>query len=300
MDVPHQASSESARIAQSARDPPPAFEVVFRRHSAFVWRTLARLGVPDAALDDALQDVFVVVHRRLPTFVPRASIRTWLFEIVRRIAWRHREAGRRHGAHDGHDVHAAPLEGLESPSLTAEAEVERRDALRLLDAWLSELDEDKRCAFIMAELEQLRGPEIASELGVNVNTVYARLRAAREHVQRHARRLAMLEGVGRLREVHRRDRPSTERRRRMMAAVAAKTGTTLAVASAAPAATFGGLGLGLVAAASVLAIVTGVALGVRKDAPTAAPPPASTAHPTKPARSPPPRTRPSPSPSPSP
>ena len=50
---------------------PPGFEVVYDQYFDFAWRNLRRLGVPPAQLDDAVQDTFVVVHRRLAEFEGR-------------------------------------------------------------------------------------------------------------------------------------------------------------------------------------------------------------------------------------
>ena len=64
----------------------PSFDEVYVAHVAFVWRTLRTFGVADAQLEDAVQDVFVVVHRRLPEWEGRAQLTTWLFAIARRVA----------------------------------------------------------------------------------------------------------------------------------------------------------------------------------------------------------------------
>ena len=64
----------------------PAFERVYEEHFDFVWRSLRRLGVPRSALDDAVQEVFLVVHRRLAEFEGRSSLKTWLFGIAVHIA----------------------------------------------------------------------------------------------------------------------------------------------------------------------------------------------------------------------
>ncbi|HSD87703.1 MAG TPA: sigma-70 family RNA polymerase sigma factor, partial [Kofleriaceae bacterium] len=76
--------------AQDRASAAPSFDEVYAAHFAFVWRVLRTFGVPDAALEDAAQDVFVVVHRRLPEFEGRAAITTWLFAIARRVAGAHR------------------------------------------------------------------------------------------------------------------------------------------------------------------------------------------------------------------
>ncbi len=76
----------TAARAVAPEPSPPAFDDVYTAHVGFVWRIARTLGVPAAALEDAVQDVFVVVHRRLPEFEPRAAITTWLFAITRRVA----------------------------------------------------------------------------------------------------------------------------------------------------------------------------------------------------------------------
>lgn len=165
-------------------DPParaPAFEAVYRAHHGFVWRTLQHLGIDAARLDDAAQDVFLVVHRRLPEFAGRASVRTWLFEIARRVASRYRRSAAREPPRDSlvETRVAAPA----SPTL------ERAEAMTIVAQLLAELVPEQALVFVLAELEQWRAPEIAEELGVNVNTVYSRLRAARRELDRLVRRI---------------------------------------------------------------------------------------------------------------
>ena len=63
---------------------------VYRCHAGFVWRVVRRLGVPDAALEDVVHDVFLVVHRRLSEYDGRAALTTWLFGIARGVASNHR------------------------------------------------------------------------------------------------------------------------------------------------------------------------------------------------------------------
>jgi RNA polymerase sigma-70 factor, ECF subfamily len=151
------------------------FEDLYRSELAFVWRSARRLGARDAALDDIVQEVFVVVHRRLATFEARSSLRTWLFGITLRIVRDHLRATRRKrltGETDP-DTLITPADG---PHELAE----RAEAVQLLHAVLDELEDERREVFVMAELEQLPVPEIAGVLGINVNTAYARLRLARQ------------------------------------------------------------------------------------------------------------------------
>src|SRR5262245_22373561 len=69
----------------------PEFEELYEAHFDFVWRSLRRLGVPHPGLDDAVQEVFIVVHRRLGAFEGRSTLKTWLFGIAVHVA---QKAGR--------------------------------------------------------------------------------------------------------------------------------------------------------------------------------------------------------------
>lgn len=153
--------------------PPPSFEQVYESHFEFVWRTLRRLGVPDAALDDIVQDVFIVVYRRLQNFRGESSLKTWLFGILLRVLATHRRTAQRRATEPLGD--REPLSHAPSPA----AQVERAQARALLMQLLDALDEDRRIIFVSVEIEQMSCPDVAEALGVNLNTVYSRLRAAR-------------------------------------------------------------------------------------------------------------------------
>jgi len=66
------------RPADGSAVPNPDLAAVYEAHFRYVWRCLRSLGVHDAHLDDAMQDVFVVVQRRLPEFDGGVQLRTWL------------------------------------------------------------------------------------------------------------------------------------------------------------------------------------------------------------------------------
>ncbi len=166
-------------------------EALYDAHFDFVWRSARRMGVAHAAVDDVVQEVFLVAHRRRADFEGRSSARTWLFGILVRVVSDHRRTLRRKGGLD-------PLpDGLSAPSESGPAErAERNERVALLHSLLATLDEDRRAIFILAELEQMTAPEISEALGVKLNTVYSRLRGARQkfeealarHRAREARR----------------------------------------------------------------------------------------------------------------
>lgn len=143
--------------------------VLFSEHGDFVFRTLQYLGVAAAALDDALQDVFITAHRRWDTFEGRSSPRTWLYGIARRVAFRYRRKHR--NRHARFVLTEVPSEGVDQP-------FERAHARRSVTALLEELDDAKRAAFVLVEVEGFTAAEAAALLDVPLGTVYSRVRAA--------------------------------------------------------------------------------------------------------------------------
>lgn len=158
-----------------AVDPPavavPSFDEVYEQHAAFVWRVLRTFGVSDTQIEDAVQDVFVVVHRRLAEWEGRAAITTWLFAIARRVASTYRRRGNAHPTDELVDEPPGPADTF--------AAMSRAQAAATVVQILQQLDEDKRTVFALVELEQLSVPEVARMLDINLNTAYSRLRLAR-------------------------------------------------------------------------------------------------------------------------
>ncbi len=141
-----------------------------------VWRNLRRLGVPDAVLDDAVQDVFLVVHRRYAEFARRSSLKTWIFGIVLHVAKDYRRATRRHAART--ERYAQAVENNSDIHGPAE-EAERREAVRLLHAILEKLRYEERAVFVLVELEELSVREAATACSLSLATCQRRLRSAR-------------------------------------------------------------------------------------------------------------------------
>ena len=157
-------------------EPLPAFREVYDRYFGFVWRSAANRGVPAAALDDVVQEVFIVIHRKLPEFEARSSVRTWLAGITRRVVADYvRKRGNQPVAHEPLDREPAAAGDVES--------LERKAALELLDARLAKMNEEQREVFVLHEIEHLSGAEIAELTETNENTVWTRLRAARRVFQ---------------------------------------------------------------------------------------------------------------------
>ncbi len=151
-------------------------EQIYAEHVAMVWGGLRRLGVPEATIEDAVQDVFLVAHRRLSEFEGRSSIKTWLYGIVLRVAKDYRRSQARHSQR------VEGLAQLLSVERTAEAtplsQAERREANQALHAILAALDEDHREVLVMVEMEGFAVRDAAAVLNLHIRACQRRLRAA--------------------------------------------------------------------------------------------------------------------------
>lgn len=177
-------STDSSRGDARANEP-LSFAGVYDEAFPWVFRAARRLGVAPSALDDVVQDVFLVVHRKLAGFEHRSSLKSWIYGITVRVVRDRRRAQRRRPESPDDDLAALPDPNARDP----QADALRREALATLLRVLDALPDDQREVFVLAELEELTVPEIAEATGANVNTVYSRLRAARKSFEAEAARV---------------------------------------------------------------------------------------------------------------
>jgi RNA polymerase sigma-70 factor (ECF subfamily) len=172
-----------AKTAPAAETPELDLLSIHAQHADFVWLTLQRLGVRDADVEDLLQEVFVVVHRRLHTFDGRSRMSSWLYGISVRVAAAHRRRAFQRREQIGGVPETADR------AATPEEAVAARQAQARLRAVLDAMDLEKRALFVMFEIDEVPCETIADFLGVPVGTVYSRLHAARKDFEAALRRV---------------------------------------------------------------------------------------------------------------
>jgi len=153
-------------------------EQVYREHADFVWRSLQHLGVRDADLEDHLQEVFIVVHRKLSGFNGQSRLTTWLFGICLRVAARHR---RRAFLRWERQTDTVPERVDPTTPEDRLADGRRR---RVLEQALERLSLEQRAVFILFEVEGRPCQEIAELMALPVGTVYSRLHNARREIKK--------------------------------------------------------------------------------------------------------------------
>ncbi|MFZ5894045.1 MAG: RNA polymerase sigma factor [Myxococcota bacterium] len=155
------------------------FDAIYEEWFEEVLRWIRAMGGPEADRDDLVQDVFLVVHRRLPDFDGK-NVGGWLYQIARhkvrdyrRLFWVRHLFGQ-----------SVPLtESVARSPGSPQESLEVKEQGQRLNELLQSLNPDQRAAFVLFEIEGYSGEEIARLQGVPLNTVWARIHKARKKLQ---------------------------------------------------------------------------------------------------------------------
>lgn len=182
MDVAVRTEAASEQEFPDSNDRALSFDEVYEMHVDLVWRGARALGVLANDLDDVVQDVFVVVHRKLGAFEHRSSIKTWITGVLVNEVRRYRRQLPRTQVQD--------VLAIELPSeVDPHRALESAFAADLLARIVASLSDDTREVFVLSEIEGLTMPAIAESLSINLSTAYSRLRLAKQQVERHLERV---------------------------------------------------------------------------------------------------------------
>jgi len=159
-----------------------SFQAIYNQYLNFVWSTARHLGAETDAIDDVVQDVFIVIHSKLSTLQRPEALRSWIYGIVRRTVSDHRRSrGSRDAARNRHSDEINSTSSAQASPLDL---IERKSELELLENILEKLDEPTREIFVMVEVLEMTVPEVVQALEIPLNTAYSRLRLAREEFEK--------------------------------------------------------------------------------------------------------------------
>jgi RNA polymerase sigma-70 factor (ECF subfamily) len=151
----------------------PELAAIIRAHTPTLGRALRYLGVPASEIDDVLQEVFLVVHRRLGELDDPEGLGSWLRAVAVNVVRNRRRTARRRPLVYGEVPEMIDLE--QSPEESLEQRRARADLLAALD----ELDDEQRMVLVMFEIEGASMREIAALAECSLATAYNRLGEAR-------------------------------------------------------------------------------------------------------------------------
>jgi RNA polymerase sigma-70 factor (ECF subfamily) len=168
--------SDEALLAACATGDAPALGALFDRFHAAVYRFASRLPMTDElARDDLVQATFLEVRRAAHSFRGTSLVKTWILGVAANVARHTLRAERRRRVHQ-----ARYLERITAAPEPLDAQLERRKLLARIAGALAGLPRDQQIAFILCDLEQLPGVEVARVLDVPEGTLWRRLHTARK------------------------------------------------------------------------------------------------------------------------
>jgi RNA polymerase sigma-70 factor, ECF subfamily len=178
-------------LARSAVERPPLDVTrLYAEHAPFLGRVIQRLAGPGPHVDDLLQETFIVVFKKQRAFDGRAAVRTWLYAIASNLCLRHRR-----GIHRLNLFRSRLSSEAQEASAPPDQHLERDQSCALVSEVLDRLPFRQREVFVLYELEELEGAEIAAMLGVPLGTVWTRLHHARKKFEELMRRRLAREEV---------------------------------------------------------------------------------------------------------
>jgi RNA polymerase sigma-70 factor (ECF subfamily) len=187
LDASAVGSRPDAGELTAMRPPHAGFRAVYDAHFELAWRCLRRLGVRGPDLMDQTQKVFLVVHAKLGDFEGRSPLSTWVFGICRRVASDYRRS-----ASIRCEVVTDPAELDAVSAWPQEPGASKKEFERVAERILDKIPEPQRLVFVLFELEEMSGDDIAILLELPVGTVRSRLRLARESFRREVKRLTAM------------------------------------------------------------------------------------------------------------
>jgi len=154
-----------------------AFREIYQRASGYVYTLAYRVVGTKHDAEEVTQDVFLKIHRSLGSFKFESSFKTWLYRVAVNTALNHAKKRSRVTTREVEELY-------ENPATVTQPEAEKRleaeDAGKRLKVLLDQLNPDQRACILSREVEGMDYQEIATSLGININTVRSRLKRARE------------------------------------------------------------------------------------------------------------------------
>ncbi len=166
------------RTAANASEKSAELDVtrLYNEHASFIGRVILRLSGDGNHVDDLLQETFIIAFQKREHFDPsRAAAKTWLYGIASNLCKRHRRGlGRFHRLKS-----RVAQETVATPPRQPDGELERKQDVERVQSAIQRLAFKQREVFVLFEIENLGGREIAELLHIPVGTVWTRLHGAR-------------------------------------------------------------------------------------------------------------------------
>lgn len=154
------------------------FEELANQHKDAVYRHMLRVCGNREDAEDVLIEALLKAYRHLEQLREVAAFQAWLAQIARRACWQLKE---REALQPLIQLSMLEEEGTEisDGKRSLESEVAGRQLKKLLDDAVAKLPEGDRDVFLLRDVEEMPGDEVAKRLGISVAAMKSRLHRAR-------------------------------------------------------------------------------------------------------------------------
>ena len=160
----------------------PDFETLAAAHKDAVYRQLIRTCGNQQDAEDVLVEALLKAYQNLDQLREHGAFRAWLAQIGRRVCWqlKQREAlAPIVRLSDVEERGVQPVDTAPSP----EVALARQRLRDLLQEAVDQLDPEYRTVYVLRDLEEHSGPEVAERLGITLAAEKSRLHRARAQVR---------------------------------------------------------------------------------------------------------------------
>lgn len=171
-------------LRRAAQGDIEAFEQIYRTYAPFVFNVAMRMAEAREDAEEIAQEVFIIVHRKLNSFMFRSSLKTWMYRIT--VNCTINFLNKRNRDHKG-KVEFDEAFGYDSGPNEVEKNIEAQDNSHKVQRLLDILNPEERACIVLRNIEGLSYQQIAQSLNVNLNTVRTRLKRAREKMLKRAK-----------------------------------------------------------------------------------------------------------------
>jgi RNA polymerase sigma-70 factor, ECF subfamily len=176
--VAREPQPDDDNVARAIAGDRVAFRALYTKHRGVVVRVICRMGVPRSDLEDAVQEVFVQVHRSLRDFRGQSKFSTWVHRITVNVILMQRRALKSRPQYADEPEHE-----VAGDHTLPDEDAERRERLRAFDRLLEKVAEKKRTVFVLHDIEGMSPQEISEIVDAPVLTVRTRLFYARRELE---------------------------------------------------------------------------------------------------------------------
>jgi len=159
-----------------------AFEELYRQHASRIYGMACRMTGSASDGEDLLQEVFLLVHRKLGSFKGESSLGTWIYRLATNCCLdflRSRQHRQQRTTDSLDDVLPVRGSGTGLPAAaSAKAGTFKLDRLELERAIL-QLPAGYRAAFVLHDVEGFDHAEVGAQLGIAEGTSKSQVHKAR-------------------------------------------------------------------------------------------------------------------------